>query len=220
MTSGIASKGVDLDSIFDPYQAGTTKARAAGLNVAGSDTSNRFANIIYGTAAAATGIQSEGADINTLYAAKGTAKYNLPVNGQTYSAIANSSGVAPIKEAQGSVSVQVGGGQYNVQTSVINNGGTAVVTNYNFTIPAGMNYFYMTLTNPSIGTGGAITNPPAGWTAIPGSLTTEAKVQTTNQVNNGTQITQATANLYFGASSGATVWAGSFTIHSETDISA
>lgn len=84
MTSGIASKGVDLDSIFDPYQAGTTKARAAGIAVAGSDTSNRFANIIYGTAAAATGIQSEGADLNTLYAAKGTAAY--PLLGSAYSA--------------------------------------------------------------------------------------------------------------------------------------
>lgn len=84
MTSGIASKGVDLDSIFDLYQAGTTKARPAGLNVAGSDTSNRYANIIYGSAAAATGIQSENADINTLYAAKGTANYALPINGNSY----------------------------------------------------------------------------------------------------------------------------------------
>lgn len=89
MTSGIASKGVDLDNIFDPYVAGTTKARAAGLNVAGSDTSNRFANIIYGTAAAATGIQSQSADLNTLYAKKGTATYSLPINGQTYSASEN-----------------------------------------------------------------------------------------------------------------------------------
>lgn len=86
MTSGIASKGVDLDSIFDPYVAGTTKARAAGIAVAGSDTSNRYANIIYGSAVAATGIQSEGADLNTLYAAKGTAKYALPIDGQTFGA--------------------------------------------------------------------------------------------------------------------------------------
>jgi hypothetical protein len=84
VTSGIASKGVDLDNIFDPYVAGTTKARAAGIAVAGSDTSNRFANIIYGSAAAATGIQSEGADINTLYAKKGTASYALPIDGQTF----------------------------------------------------------------------------------------------------------------------------------------
>lgn len=84
MTSGIASKGVDLDNIFDLYQAGTTKARAAGINVAGSDTSNRYANIIYGSAAAATGIQSESADLNTLYAKKGTASYPLPINGANY----------------------------------------------------------------------------------------------------------------------------------------
>ncbi|HJR11532.1 MAG TPA: hypothetical protein VJ823_08980 [Rhodanobacteraceae bacterium] len=91
MTSGIQSKDVDLDSIFDPYLAGTTKARTAGINVAGSDTSNRYANIIYGSAAAATGIASESADLNTLYAAKGTANYPLPINGANF--IAHSSGV-------------------------------------------------------------------------------------------------------------------------------
>lgn len=88
MTSEIQSKGVDLDSIFDPYQAGTTKARAAGIAVASSDISNRFANIIYGNAAASTGIRSQGADINTLYAAKGTAQYQLGFSGLYSSALA------------------------------------------------------------------------------------------------------------------------------------
>jgi len=84
VTSPIQSKGVPLSSIFDPYVAGTTKARAAGIAEAGNDTSNIYANIIYGSAAAATGIDSEGADLNTLYAKIGTASYALPINGSTY----------------------------------------------------------------------------------------------------------------------------------------
>ena len=89
MTSGIASKGVDLDNIFDPWLSGTSKARATGISVAGSDLNNRFAPLIYGSSAAATGIQSQGADLNTLFAAKGTAKYSLPIDGQTYGASEN-----------------------------------------------------------------------------------------------------------------------------------
>jgi hypothetical protein len=89
VTSGIASKGVDLDNTFDAWLSGTSKARATGISVAGSDLNNRFAPLIYGSSAAATGIQSQGADLNTLFAAKGTAKYSLPINGQTYGASEN-----------------------------------------------------------------------------------------------------------------------------------
>jgi len=89
VTSGIASKGVDLDSIFDPWQSGTSKARSTGIAVAESDLNNRFAPLTYGSSAAATGIQSQGADLNTLFAAKGTAKYSLPIDGQTYGASEN-----------------------------------------------------------------------------------------------------------------------------------
>lgn len=84
MSNAIASKGVSLANIFDPYVAGTTKARATSIGDASNDTSNLYANIIYGSAAAATGIKSENADLNTLYAAKGTANYALPINGNTY----------------------------------------------------------------------------------------------------------------------------------------
>lgn len=84
MSNAIESKDVSLASIFDPYVAGTTQARAAGIQDGGADTSTLYANIIYGSAAAATGIQSKGADLNTLYAAKGTASYALPINGNSY----------------------------------------------------------------------------------------------------------------------------------------
>ena len=116
MTSGIASKGVDLDSIFDPWQSGTSKARSTGIAVAGSDLNNRFAPLTYGSSAAATGISSEGADLNTLFAAKGTANYPLPIGGANF--IAHSSGVVSPSmdsninvqiDANGSYSVTVAG---------------------------------------------------------------------------------------------------------------
>ena len=90
--SGYYSKGVPLSSIFAPYVAGTTKARASGILDANNDLSNIYANIIYGTAAAATGIKSESADINTLYAKLGTTNYPLPINGQGF--IAHSNGTS------------------------------------------------------------------------------------------------------------------------------
>ena len=92
MTSGIASKNVDLDSIFDPWLSGTSKARATGIAkgaAPGTDLNALYAPLIYGSSAAATGIQSQGADLNTLFASKGTAKYSLPINGQTYGATEN-----------------------------------------------------------------------------------------------------------------------------------
>lgn len=90
MSNAIESKSVSLASIFDPYVAGTTKARATGIEDGGNEISNLYANIIYGIGAAATGIDSQGANLNTLYAAKGTANYPLPINGGNF--IAHSSG--------------------------------------------------------------------------------------------------------------------------------
>ena len=90
MTTGIKSKGVDLDSIFAPYVQGTSPA-ATGVKFAGTDIHTRYAPLIYGTAAPATGITCKpgGAgslvDLNTLFAAIGTPSYSLPFNGQTYS---------------------------------------------------------------------------------------------------------------------------------------
>ena len=116
MSTAINSKSVPLPNIFDPYVAGTTKARASGIDDAGTDTSNLYANIIYGSAAAATGIKSESADLNTLYAAKGTANYPLPIGGANF--IAHSSGVVSPSmdsninvqiDANGSYSVTVAG---------------------------------------------------------------------------------------------------------------
>lgn len=89
MTTGIQSKGVDLDSIFDPYVTGASPG-LTGIQSAGTDIHTRYAPLVYGTQASATGIACKvgGAgsfvDLNTLFAAKGTATYALPINGNTY----------------------------------------------------------------------------------------------------------------------------------------
>lgn len=98
MTTGLktkASGNADLDAVFDPYVQGTSPP-ATGLNVGGTttDINTRYAPIVFGSAAAATGWntkQSGHADLNTLFAAFGTAVYSLPIDGHGYS----SSGAGP-----------------------------------------------------------------------------------------------------------------------------
>lgn len=72
MTTGIQSRGSDLDSIFDAHRSGQPIARSTGSAVNGTDLNVRFAPLSAGSAAAATGINSEGADLNTLFAKIGT----------------------------------------------------------------------------------------------------------------------------------------------------
>ena len=85
MTSPIKKSGTPLSSIFDLWQAGTDKAPATGIKENGVDTSDIYAMLKYGTAAAPTGVKSRNADLNTIYAAKGTASYTLGFHGGNYS---------------------------------------------------------------------------------------------------------------------------------------
>jgi hypothetical protein len=91
MPSPIAQHGITLDNTFDPYVAGTTKAAATGISENGVDICNLYANIIYGTAAAATGIRCRAAltELNAIFAKKGTASYNLPIEDTVYQATQN-----------------------------------------------------------------------------------------------------------------------------------
>ncbi len=75
MASGFRKGATDLDDIFDPYVEGI-KPAATGFKAAGGiDLNQRYAPLAYGTQAAATGITTGGIDLNTLWAAKGTARY-------------------------------------------------------------------------------------------------------------------------------------------------
>lgn len=202
MTSGIASKGVDLDSIFDPYQAGTTKARAAGLNVAGSDTSNRYANIIYGSAAAATWIESENADLSTLYAAKGTANYSLPINGQTYSA----DGYA----ASGLVTANVVLNINNAQYEFVGNGTGRSEKTWPYEIPAGVSQYTYKIDSGTL----------QPWTNIPSSGTFATMYSVSAQsTNQGTRSNSHTLTLYFG-NGGTAIYSGTCTMTATADSGA
>jgi hypothetical protein len=75
MSSGYRSGGIDLDDLFDPYVIGTPPA-ATGYRVAGVDLAGRYAPLVFGTQRANVGYRiAGGADVATLWAAKGTARY-------------------------------------------------------------------------------------------------------------------------------------------------
>ncbi|MDE2270551.1 MAG: PKD domain-containing protein [Xanthomonadaceae bacterium] len=83
MTSGVQSQGVDLDSIFDAFRNGQTAAAVTGCQVNGTDLNARYAPLSAGSAAAVTGIESKGADLNTIFAKIGTSG-GLPHADYTY----------------------------------------------------------------------------------------------------------------------------------------
>ncbi len=72
MASGIKSREVDFDDLFDPDIIGDGPV-ANGLKRGG--TALHYANIIYGTRRADVGIKHAGTDVAALWAAKGTAVY-------------------------------------------------------------------------------------------------------------------------------------------------
>jgi len=75
MPSGYRSGGVDFDDLFDPYVIGTPLP-PTGYRVAGVDLAGRYAPAIFGTTRAPVGYRiAGGADVATLWAAKGTANY-------------------------------------------------------------------------------------------------------------------------------------------------
>lgn len=87
MATGFRKGATDFDDIFDPYVEGTKPANT-GYTVAGyGDLANRYAPLSYGTKAANVGYSQPGVgDLSNLWAAKGTASYNLAINGGAFSA--------------------------------------------------------------------------------------------------------------------------------------
>lgn len=213
MSNAINSKSVPLPSIFDPYQAGTTKARASGIDDAGTDTSNLYANIIYGSAAAATGIASENADLNTLYAAKGTAQYALPINGQTFSAAI--SGLAN-KGATAQVAFTAyTDGTYTVIKGTDNGSGMTYVTLATGTwntsgLPAAS---CQALYTTSIGSNGEtlkgsfVTNGAVSWTAVSSPLV--ATDQVAVAATEGSKGNLGTLQIQFRVTSTGAVFSNS-----------
>jgi hypothetical protein len=86
MASGIKSNGVDLDDLFEPDVKGDGPA---ALGVQSGGVPLRYAALKYGSKRANVGIANASSDVSNLWAAKGTASYGLPINGESYSAISN-----------------------------------------------------------------------------------------------------------------------------------
>ncbi len=81
MASGVKSAGVDLDDLFDPDVVGDGPS-APGIQ--SGSVPLKYAAIKYGTKRADVGVANAGSDVSNLWAAKGTASYTLPINGQTF----------------------------------------------------------------------------------------------------------------------------------------
>lgn len=198
MTSGIASKNVDLDSIFDPWLSGTSKARATGIAkgaAPGTDLNALYAPLIYGSSAAATGIQSQEADLNTLFAAKGTAKYALPIDGQTFTSI----DAAPAGGASTAhLNFQIGTSGWTV---VATSAHGSPSTDASGPVPSGATSIQITdtwLNSPGDTNAGTTINTCTSYTTIPSTGTvgceiTEGSSATTGQTTHRLVITMKNA---------------------------
>jgi len=83
MAKGIRSGGYDFDDLFDPDVKGDGPS-VPNLRSGGAPL--RYAAIKYGQKRADVGYRQDGVDVSNFWAAKGTARYALPINGQHFSA--------------------------------------------------------------------------------------------------------------------------------------
>ena len=184
------------------------------MDSAGNDLSNIFANIIYGTAAAATGIESEGADLNTLYAKIGTTNYLNPDNGDTYESIVN---IGAGQSLSSEITVTITPTQYIMTVYNKSLGGSMTPTPYPFDIPAGMTQFYLKITYSSGSSALLSITDQESWTALPASSTQYGNVISGPRgPSSGTNITLCNCYLAFGTASAA-IFSGNTTLHLETD---
>lgn len=82
MARGYRFQSVDFDDLFDPDIMGNGPS-VANLRSGGA---LRYAAIAYGSKRPDVGYRQGGVDVSNLWAAKGTATYTLPINGQAFSA--------------------------------------------------------------------------------------------------------------------------------------
>jgi hypothetical protein len=219
VSTAINSKGVPLPNIFDPYLAGTTKARASGIDDAGNDTSNLYANIIYGSAAAATGIASENADLNTLYAAKGTASYALPINGQTYGASENT---GPSGGASATLTVTLhANGAYDVvafQSKHVPSSVTRASGTWNtFGLPSSSFQVLYTLTTTSTEGNAGISNGASTYTALSSDVAANVHALAGSPTSGANDITCTLRIQIRNASTGQVVSDSACTISAGAD---
>lgn len=94
MTTGLSVNGTDLDSLLEPYHAGS-KTGNTGIQVNGTDIANRYQAVAAGngTAYGTTGMRTNGTDIGSLFVKLGTyttaSPLSVDIAGQTTIAYAN-----------------------------------------------------------------------------------------------------------------------------------
>lgn len=165
MTSGIQSKGVDLDNIFAAYVSGTHPP-ATGIKVNGVDIANRY-QPLPGTAAPATEIKTKGADLNTLFSTTSPGG-PLPIDGNTYD---NTVSVPAGQTLPSQIGFKTGGTSGNYTYAVFGNtsaGGTFnLATGSLPSTAASIQYTFGSYTVPiGLDGGGSTTNGAASKTSL------------------------------------------------------
>lgn len=213
MTSGIQSKGIDLDNIFAAYVSGTHPP-ATGIKVNGVGIANRY-QPLPGTSAPATGIKTNGADLNTLFST--TSSQTLPINGKSYlgqTKVSSGTGSAFITFA-----VLLNAGNYIYQITASSLSGTAVLASG--PVPTGavnVKFTWGTPFVPSgyVAAGGSTTNNAAASTPItsqPGATYTTNSFTSTS----GSHATSYPFAIDFYNSSGANISTTNITLTGEVD---
>lgn len=221
MTSGIQSKGVDLDSIFALYESGTHPA-ATGILVNGVDIATRY-QPLPGTAAPATGILTRGADLNTLFSTTGgspTPPTTQP-NGVTYAAVISlapsetSGGTQVICTASTSgwsitANAEADGGAWTGTTPTTTPSGSALSGSF----PSGANQVEFAVGANSGNTTGTVTNNASSETTLT-SAGVSVIVENQGPRANTNANYAVTVNWYKSG-----VWIGTGTINLNAEISA
>lgn len=208
---------VDLDDWFDPYLQGT-KPGLTGYNVAGfGDLRDRYAPLVYGTKAALTNYSVAGVgDLRELFAAKGTAKYTTPDNGNAYNSghplAVGQSGRAGIRMYVSSLAP--------LQYTVTDNGGSSGVGVRTFAVPGGATYFKALLTFLS-GTAAETVVQTTAYTKMAALNDTMASILSALQSHNvGTITGTYRCALAFSVNGVSDAFTGSTTWTWDTDASA
>lgn len=195
MPTGFKVDTKDLDDVFDPYVTGTKPALTT-YKAGTQDLRDRYAPIVYGTAAPVTNFAiNGGADLNTLFAAKGTAAYTLPIDGQRFTA----GGVAATGQAAHAYArFNIAASGWTVTTSGTNN---PTVTKASGDVPVSAKFIQITATwenAPGDTNAGLVSNECQVDTAIPavaaiGCTVKETASDTTAQTSYELHITMKDA---------------------------
>jgi hypothetical protein len=214
-----ASGNPNFDQVFAPYVTGTSPPATGLLDDSGVDIATRYAPIIYGTQAPATGMltQASGnADVNTLFAAYGTAVYTLPVNGVTFNPVetvpTGGSGSAACFFGVSSTS------QFYIEQQTTDGAFNPPIYTY-YSIPAGMTQVRLTLSYLSGVSGSKVTttNNSSAFTAISVGVNSASVALGPYGDASGSNDTYWSLKIEFAGPSGGTVWQGTCTFHDSVD---